>query len=87
MYSNPRPGTLTQEGKSETGIRNNVCTGHFYQLPTPGRGFQFTGKAIDPGADMRFIHTSRVAKILATKPGKVTFRTENTTYHLEYTAS
>jgi len=80
-------GTLTQVSESETGIRGLEIEGDFEFFPEIGRGFQIFGKPINSEADVRLVWTSRVQEIVASKPGEITFKTENTTYTLKHSVS
>lgn len=78
-------GKLRQKSESESGIRGGEIEGSFDLLPEVGRGFRFVGEPLNPQADMRLVWTSPVVGILSNEGGKMMFKTENTTYELEYT--
>jgi len=69
------------------GLRTETVDGQFKRLPTPGKRFVMISEPLEyPNADMRFVETSKVEKIVdkdfQPDMATYTFETQNTVYQL-----
>jgi hypothetical protein len=78
--------TLTQLGKSKTGLRESPVHGECDFMPNVHRRFRMVAPPLEDG-DLRYISTSSVEKIkektFTKESATYIFKTENTEYKLE----
>jgi hypothetical protein len=77
-------GVLSRVSSTNNNLRTSSVEGSFWRLPAEGSAFQMYAEALDPGMDFREVTTSKVKEVTRLKDGELTFKTENSTYHLTY---
>ena len=79
-------GVLTNESKDHNNLRTDSVKGQFSKLPQVGHFFNIVGESLTPEANMRYVNTSKVKKILRELRGQtMVFETESgSKYRLDY---
>jgi hypothetical protein len=65
-------------------VRTKEMVGEFMNLPKEGHPFVMFGEPLDKTQNARMIHTSPVVGIVSDTGSSVLFRTENSTYEVDY---
>jgi hypothetical protein len=77
-------GVLSRLSSTNNNLRTSSVEGSFWHLPVEGSAFQMYAEPLDADKDFREVTTSRVKEVSRVKEGELTFKTENSTYHLTY---